>query len=153
MTILAWAAAAAGGVSAMEIETGNPDLTFRVDTAVRYNLGVRAEHTDPLIINNRNFDESDGKFHGGQIVTNRLDVFTESDIVYKGKTGLRLSAAAWYDQAYHDTSVHTNPAIGGFVSSYYNDQYSSTTKRFYKGPSGEFLDAFAFTRFDIGETT
>ena len=45
MTVLACAAACVAGANAIEIDTGNPDLTFRVDTLVRYNLGVRAEHT------------------------------------------------------------------------------------------------------------
>src|SRR6266496_316470 len=97
MTVLACAAACVAGANAIEIDTGNPDLTFRVDTLVRYNLGVRAEHTDPLIVNNSAFDESDRKFHGGQVIANRLDLFTETDLVYKGKTGARLSGAAWYD--------------------------------------------------------
>ncbi|OYU41960.1 MAG: hypothetical protein CFE44_26765, partial [Burkholderiales bacterium PBB4] len=34
-----------------------------------------------------------------------------------------------------------------FIGNRYNDQ----VKRFYKGPSGELLDAFAFTSFDAGQ--
>jgi len=153
LAALAWAAASAGASHALEIGTGNPDLTLRVDNVVRYNLGVRAEKQDQKIVNNRNFDESDLKFGRGDIVTNRLDWFFESDLVWKGDTGIRLSGAAWYDHAYRDTTVRTNPALAGFVSSYNNNEYSSLTKRFYRGPSGEFLDAFAFTRFNLGETS
>lgn len=151
MTVLALSLASIGSAHAFEIDTGISDVTLRFDNLLRYNVGVRTDKPDPLIVNNRNFDESDRKFNRGNVVTNRLDWFGEADIVYKGATGARVSAAAWYDQAYADHSVRTNPAIGGYSTSYSNDQYSSVTKRFYNGPSGEILDAFVFTRLDLGE--
>ena len=36
------------------------------------------------------------------------------------------------------------------IPSYVNHQYSDYTKRFYRGPSGEILDAFVFSGFDVG---
>src|SRR6185295_16813052 len=37
--------------------------------------------------------------------------------------------------------------------SYTNNRYSSFTKRYYAGPSGELLDAFVFGNFDLGSST
>jgi hypothetical protein len=142
---LAWASQA----GAVEIKSGNPDLTLRWDNTVRYNVGVRTSRQDPLILNSRTYDESDGKFARGDVVTNRLDLLSEMDIVYRQNVGFRLSAAAWYDHAYDDHSVRTNAAIGG-VSAYPGDTYSPITRRYYNGPSGEVLDAFAFGKFYLG---
>lgn len=141
----------ATGVHATELQTGNPDLSIRWDNTVRYNLGVRVEKQDQRIINNPTYDESDLKFDRGDIVTNRVDLLTEFDLVYQRKVGLRVSASAWYDHAYRDSSVRTNPALTGFVSSYFNDEYNSTVKRYYHGLSGEILDAFVFNRFNLGD--
>jgi hypothetical protein len=81
---------------------------------------------------------------------NRLDLLSEMDIVYKGNLGVRFSGAGWYDNAYDDNRTHTNPALAAYSSAYNNGQYSSTTKRFHRGPSGELLDAFAFANVDLG---
>jgi hypothetical protein len=142
----------AGGARAFEFNTGDPDLTARWDNTVRYNVSVRTESKDPKIANAPNTDESDNKFDRGDVVNNRVDLLSEFDLVYKSRMGLRVSGAAWYDQGYHDDTVKTGPGLDA-RGSYDNNRYSSFTKRFYKGPSGEFLDAFVFGNFDIGSTT
>nr|WP_315184730.1 DUF1302 family protein [uncultured Albidiferax sp.] len=146
IAILAWS----GGAHAIEIDTGNPDLSLRADTTVRYNLGVRTDKQDSRILNNSTYDESDGKFGRGDIVTNRLDLLGEFDLTYKKQFGARVSAAAWNDQAYHDTSVRTT--VPGFSSSYNGNQYNNSVKRYVRGPSGEILDAFVWSNFRIGDT-
>ena len=140
--------AATGNVSAMQIDLGNPDIRLRWDNTVRYNLGIRAESQDSSIMNNPNFDESNGKFDRGDIVTNRLDVLTEIDLAYKWHFGARVSAAGWYDDAYSDRSVESN--VPGYSTSYRNDRYSSEVERYVYGPSGEILDAFVWANFHIG---
>lgn len=150
---LAGAALALGGfgaAQALEIDTGVPELKMRWDNTVRYNISMRAEGKDPKIANAPNNDESDNKFDRGDVVNNRLDLFSEMDLVYAGQTGLRLSAAGWYDAGYRNQSVARS---GTFPTSYDNDTYSSFTKRYYTGPSAELLDAFVFGNFDIGSTT
>lgn len=142
--------AATGGASAMQIDVGNPDIRLRWDNTVRYNLGIRAEDQDSAIMNNPNFDESDGKFDKGDIVTNRLDLLTEIDLAYKWHFGARVSAAAWYDDAYSDRTVDSN--VPGYSTSYDNDRYSSEVERYVYGPSGEILDAFVWANFDLGNT-
>jgi hypothetical protein len=111
VAVAAAAMCAAGGASALEFNTGNPDLAVRWDNTVRYNLSGRAERRDPAIANYSTTDESDNKFGGGKIVNNRLDIFSELDMVYQSRLGARLSAAGWYDAGYNDHSVPTGPNL------------------------------------------
>ncbi len=141
-------AAWAGGAGAIGIETNNPDLTVRWDNTVRYNLGVRTDGQDARILRNPTYDESDGKFSRGDVVTNRVDLLSEFDINYRKQFGVRVSAAAWYDKAYDDTSVRS--LVPGFSTSYNNDRYNSAVSRFVNGPSGEILDAFLWSNFKVG---
>jgi hypothetical protein len=141
---------ASGNVAAFEIDTGNPDVSVRWDNTVRYNLATRVENRDPRIANSQLFDEGDFSFDKGDIVTNRLDLLTELDVVYKKNFGFRVSAIGWADAAY-DSNSKANPALPAATNSYINQQYSNYTKRFYRGPSGEILDAFVFGGFDAGD--
>jgi hypothetical protein len=144
--------AAAGVAQAFEIDTGNPDLSVRWDNTIRYNLGFRAHSQDQAILGNPNFDDGDRNFSNGSIVTNRVDLLSEFDFVYQRKYGFRTSYAAWYDAAYgHLDNTNTATAntlvdglpVAGVLSPY--------TKRYSKGASGEWLDAFAFANFDAGD--
>jgi hypothetical protein len=149
--MLVLAAGWAGQVGAGEIDTGNPDISLRWDNTLRYNVGKRVARQDQMILNSRSYDESDGKFGRYATVTNRIDLLSEADIVYQQKYGFRISAAGWYDKAYDNHDVKINPAIGG-TSSYANNTYSSLTKRYYNGPSGELLDLFVFGKFYLGDS-
>ncbi|HBP4866948.1 TPA: DUF1302 domain-containing protein, partial [Pseudomonas aeruginosa] len=94
-----------GAVCAASIDLPNPDYRLRWDNTVRYTLGMRAEGQDQRIMRNPSYDESDGKFDRGDIVTNRVDLLSEIDFSYRKDWGARLSAAAWYDHAYRDDGV------------------------------------------------
>jgi len=142
--------AQAGTAHAFDIDTGNPDIAMRWDNTIRYNLGVRAQGQDPNILASPNFDDGDRNFSNGSIVTNRLDVLSEFDFIYQRKHGFRVSGAGWYDNAYHNLDNHNDVTantlqnglpVAGILSPY--------TKRYAKGLSGEILDAFAFTSFDV----
>ena len=143
-------AAAMGGAHAFEIGTGNPDFTVRWDNTVRYNLGARVQDQNSEIVGNPNFDDGDRNFSNGSIVTNRIDALSEFDVVWKRKLGFRVSGAGWWDSAYNSLD-NTNTAtantlvdglpVAGVLSPY--------TKRYAKGASGEWLDAFGFANFDI----
>lgn len=139
------------GASAVEIDVGNPDLKVRWDNTVRYNLGFRVEKQDGRLLASPSYDESDSKFKRGQVVTNRIDLFSELDVNYRSQIGARISAAGWYDQAYHDNSVRAPAQNGAFQTSYFNDRYNSVTKRYVNGPSGEILDGFGWANFKLGE--
>lgn len=146
-----------GHAQAFEINSGNPDLDIRWDNTVRYNLGIRGESLDSNIGNSATNQLSDYRFRrAGDVVGNRIDLLSEFDLTYKKNTGFRVSGSAWYDAAYSGKAKF-NPGIepvSGLpysqIGSYTNNQYSSYTKRYYAGPSGEILDAFAYTKFDLG---
>jgi hypothetical protein len=142
------AIACAGHALAGEIEVSNPDLKVRLDATVRYTGGVRTEKPDSRLLKNFIYDEGDSKFDRGDMVTNRLDLLTEFDVSYRSKVGARVSASAWYDQAYDDHSVRS-PA--GFATAYRNNQYNNEVARYVNGPSGEILDAFVWANLDLGK--
>ena len=153
-TALAIAAlfAASGAVQAFEIDTGNPDLQIRWDNTVRYNIGMRAESQDSKIIGNPNFDDGDRNFSNGSLVTNRFDVLSEFDFVYKKMLGFRVSGAGWYDFAYSSLDNTSNATANTLVNNVpVAGALSDYTKRYAKGVSGEWLDAFAFANFDAGD--
>ena len=78
----------AGTAEAFDIPTGNPDLALRWDNTFRYNLGFRTQSQDPNILASPNFDDGDRNFSNGSLVTNRLDLLSEFDLIYKRKYGL-----------------------------------------------------------------
>jgi hypothetical protein len=133
---------------AASFDLPNPDYRLRVDTTIRYNLGVRMDGQDNRIMNTPTYDESDGKFDKGDVVTNRLDLLSEIDFSYLNDWGARLSASGWYDQAYEDGDVDSN--LPGYSTSYRNGHYSSEVDRYVNGPSGEILDAFVWRNFSVG---
>lgn len=165
---VAAALAVSGAASAFEFDTDNPDFRIRWDNTVRYNLGFRAEDCDKNICGNGvgipgvvpggrgdvTVHQSDRKFaKAGDVVTSRLDLLSEFDYVYKEETGFRISAAGWYDDAYRNASAEGDPALlaAGLNSFPNNSQYTNSIKRWNRGPSGEFLDAFVFTKFNMGD--
>lgn len=152
-SVLVAMAALPGAVNALELDTGNPDLRIRWDNTVRYNLAARMESIG-LVGNNPAFDEGEYRFGRGSVTSNRLDLLSEMDITFRERFGLRVSAAGWNDQAYSDGRARRNPNLPASIpGSYVGDVYSDYTKRFYRGPSGEILDAFVFGKFNLGEAS
>ena len=149
LTVAAALTLAAGSAQAFEFDTGNPELTVRWDNTPRLNVGWRVEGIDPMIGNNQLYDEGTYSFGKGHAVAERLDWFTELDVVYQKRFGGRLSAQAWYDAAY-TAHGRSNPAFAP-IASYVDNAFTDYTKNLYRGPDAEFLDAFVFGRFDLGE--
>ena len=149
--IAAAAAFAAGQAIAIEIDTPNPDLSIRWDNTVRLNYAQRVEARDPKIGNSALADEGDYSFDKGQAVAKRIDLLSEFDVIYKKRFGARVSATAWYDGAYSGASRSNPNAPLTNIPSYIGKQYSPTVKRFYRGGSGEILDAFVFGGADLGD--
>jgi len=136
---------------AFEIPTGNEDIQFRWDNTLRYTYGHRISGQNPTLINSANNDDGDRNFNVGTI-SNRLDILSETDFVYKKDYGVRFSGALWYDQRYgagmDNSSIGTsNHIVNGAPAPGMSDY----AKRYYKGPSGELLDAFAFGKITIGD--
>lgn len=140
-----------GAAGATQFDTGNPELEIRWDNTVKYNLGVRVQERDKTLGDTWALQAGEYKFDKGNIITNRLDLLTEFDFVYKKTAGFRVSAAAWYDNAY-DGDVTGNPAFqaAGFGTAYPGNKFTHTIKRYYT-KSGELLDAFVFGRIDAGD--
>lgn len=144
---------AASLAGAATIDVGTPDIQLRWDNTLRYNLGVRAQKQEKALALSPTQQVADNKFDRGDVVTNRLDLISEVDFIYKERYGARVSAAAWYDDAYKDGKAKSLPQYdaAGFPSAYSSGHYTGKVKRYYEGPSGEILDAFVFGGFDIGE--
>ena len=143
---------AGGNALAFNIDVDNEDIEMRLDTTVRYNAGVRVKNRNNLIGNNIASDEGTYLFDKGDLVTNRLDLFSEFDFAWKKQLGFRVSGAAWGDGAY-GTASGANPKFAqAGISSYTNQQFSPYIQQYYRGPSGEILDAFVFANFDVAET-
>ena len=150
-TAIAAALLLGGTAQAFEIDTGNPDLSLRWDNTVRYNLASRIESRDSKIGNSALSDEGDFLFDRGDIVSNRLDLLSELDLVYKKRYGFRVSGAGWYDDAYGSKSASNPNAPLSLIPSYVGNNFSPLVKRLYHGPSGEILDAFVFGGVDLGQ--
>ena len=88
------------------------------------------------------------------MITNRIDILSEFDFIYKESTGFRVSAAGWYDQRYDNHTLRGHPASASFFTTATTGGpgvYPDEVVRYYNGPSGEFLDAFVFHQFNFGE--
>lgn len=142
---------AIGEGRAAEIVTDNPDLSIRFDNTIKYNYANRVSRQNAVILKSVNNDDGDRNFDRG-VVSSRVDLLTEFDLVFRKTMGLRVSAAGWYDAAYGsldnrdvDTSNHLGadgkPALG----------LSGYAGRYHKGASGEILDAFIFGSFEIAD--
>ena len=86
--------AAMGSAAAGEIYTGNPDLVVRWDNTFRFNLANRVEDQDASILNSPNFDDGDRNFDRG-MVSQRIDLLSEFDLIWQDRLGFRVSAAGW----------------------------------------------------------
>ena len=135
---------------AIDFDTGNQDVKLNMINTFSLNLATRLQNRSHLIdtASGGTFSQSNAYFGSkGDITAERLDLLSEVNFSYKKRYGFRVSGAGWYDRAYGD-----HPATGGSVvrSYYVNDEFTPIVKRFYAGPSAEFLDAYVYGRFDLG---
>ncbi|MES2152058.1 MAG: DUF1302 domain-containing protein [Pseudomonadota bacterium] len=132
-----------------EIDTGRSDLSVRFDNTVKYNYGYRVNGQYEALLKSVNFDDGDRNFNKGT-VSNRIDWLSEFDLVFDKRMGLRVSAAAWYDQAYgklDNTNVASSNHFEAGKPAYGLSDYA---KRYHQR-SGEVLDAFVFASFDVAD--
>ncbi len=137
-----------GMASAADPDDGNPDLSVSWNNTVGYTLGIRAQERRQYIVNSV-AGGGDLKFDRGDINTSRLSLLSELVVKYKDNYGVRFSGDGWYDPAYSSSKAETNPILG--ASGYADDRFSGYVERYYKGPSAELLDAYAFGNFLIGD--
>lgn len=134
-----------GVAQAVKIESDNPDVKMRLDTTVRYNAAWRMKDRDFGVANNSAHDENEYLFDKGDLVTNRIDVYSEFDYTYQERMGFRVAGSVWTDYAYDDQGKG-RPGTAA-TGNYPNWQYTDYIKRYYQGPSGEFADAFVWANF------
>ncbi|MGI1672162.1 MAG: DUF1302 domain-containing protein [Neptuniibacter sp.] len=132
-------------VLAMTIDTENQYLKVRWDNNVKYSAMTRLKGQDAELVGEVNHDDGNRNFDKG-LVSNRLDLLTELDVVYKN-TGFRVSGAAWYDDQYHGVTDNDSPFTYNAQSTG-NDNFPSAAKDLH-GSDAELLDAFVFGRFDF----
>jgi hypothetical protein len=148
---------------AAPIDVGNEDWSVRLDNTVKYNVGVRAKSPDPKLIQPLpppasgapipsvlSADDGDRNFRKGGLISNRIDLFSEFDAVFRKNAGLRISGAAWYDDVYNRANDNTSPATNNSLSVPY-DSFTGATRRLH-GRNAEVLDAFVFGGVDLGST-
>ena len=129
---------------AFEIETNVPDLKVNWETTVKYDLAYRTRDPSSELIGRPpatvNQDDGDRNLRTGPI-SNRLDVFSEADVVYRN-VGARISGAGWYDDVYTHRNDNTSPGTANPLS-FRHDEFTQATRAVH-GHGAEFLDAFAF---------
>lgn len=156
------ASLAAASAQAFEIDVGDPDWSLRLDNTVKAGLMARTAKADPALTDTfrllvpgvpgsafpqaLNNNAGDDNFRRRGLVSQRLDLLTEFDAVFRRDHGLRFSAAAWYDGAYRGRTDATDPSNGQTPF----DAFPERTRKL-AGRKAELLDAFVFSRQDLGE--
>ncbi len=138
---------------AFDIATDNPDLKLRWDNTFKYSNAFRLKSRDALLTSDINLDDGDRNFGKG-LISNRFDLLSEADLSYRN-VGARLSAAAWYDTVYNTHNDNNSAGAFGPGSSTVNstgpyNEFLPSTRKLH-GREAEFLDAFVFGKFHLGE--
>ncbi|MCO5786051.1 DUF1302 domain-containing protein [Pseudomonas sp. G11-1] len=131
---------------AFQFNTNNSDLRIRLDTNVKYNAAWRVQDQKDRLLGDITMDDGNRNFDKGSMINNRVDVFSEFDVNYRGM-GVRVSGAAWYDRVYNRKNDHDNPASANNLSVDYNEFTDET--RDLHGRDAELRDAFVYSDFNL----
>ena len=153
--------ATTSGSFAVQFVMSNPDVELRWDNTFKYSAGVRAKSRSDTLTQSvpppadgsagpaaLNGDDGDRNFKRGSLISNRLDLLSELDLVYRKSFGLRVSAAAWYDAVYNRSNDNDSAATNNSLSVPYNE-FTDATRELH-GRKAEVLDAFVFGAADVG---
>lgn len=138
------AAGASAPVLAVEFDTGNSDLKIRWDNNLKYSAMWRTKDASSELVAEANQDDGDRSFSRG-LVSNRVDLLSEFDVVYKD-FGFRVSGAAWYDDIYNRRNDNDSPLTAN-AASVDHRHFTGVTEKLH-GRKAELLDAFVFGHFD-----
>ena len=173
-------ATAAASMQAQAFKFDTPsDWEVRWDNSAKANLMLRIEDQDPSVYDPRRTKGPDGPnplaagladdatFSVDQydFASQRIDLLSEMDVIWKDKLGFRVSGSGWYDYAYENSSYPSSgrtradsaqfPRSANSTFAYltvqpgeYND---AAEDLHYRG--GELLDAFVFANFDVGDAS
>lgn len=144
-------AAAIPAAQAFELDTGSDDWAVRFDNTLKLNYAQRVESANSKLANSWNNNDGNRNFSSGSPVSERIDVLTELDVVFKEQMGFRVSANSWYDHAYDKVGSY-NPATNQINDGQPDSRHiSGYADRYYNGPSSEILDAFVFGSVEVGD--
>ncbi|MEZ5503848.1 MAG: DUF1302 family protein [Halioglobus sp.] len=169
VSLLATATAASMHAQAFKFDTPS-DWDIRWDNTVKGNLMMRVQDQDPSVYDpNRAVpraaaqlsDDADYSVSQGHMVSERADILSEMDVIWRDKLGFRVSGAGWYDFAYDGNSNYPSSGSTKSFSSVYDTwgmltvqpgEYNDAAKDLsYRG--GELLDAFVFANFEVGDAS
>nr|WP_245768218.1 DUF1302 domain-containing protein [Pseudomonas sagittaria] len=131
---------------AFQFETGN-DWEVRWDNTVKYSNAWRVKDQHDKLVADPNLDDGDRNFDQG-IISNRVDLLSELDVSRNG-AGFRVSGAAWYDDVYNKDNDNDSPDTANAFS-VDHDEFTDDTRDLH-GRDAEFLDAFVYSDFNLGE--
>lgn len=137
-------------VEAFQFDTG-PEWDIRWDNSLRYNAMFRVEKADDDLKTDPLFDDSTLSFSRG-LVSNRLDLVSELDVIWNNKFGFRVSGAAWYDSVYNTDSDHPDTSYTWGSPSVRVGKFNEEAEDLH-GRDAEILDAFVFGNFQLGDTS
>ena len=149
-TALALAAAMAMPAWGAEL-LNNEQMSLRWDNSIKYTLGARSSAPSSFYTGNLNTNDGDAAFpKRGDIVTNRLDLLTEFDLTLKDRanSGLRVSAAGWYDAVYNKAHDPVDAASYN-PTSVANTEFTRYARK-WAGRHAEVYDAFVHSGVDLG---
>nr|WP_279387540.1 DUF1302 family protein [Marinobacterium mangrovicola] len=135
---------------------------FNWTNNVQYNAMYRLNDQDSNLLfngeNNKsaNIDDGNANFDKG-IVSNRVELLSELDVVYENGWGGRISGIAWYDEIYNQSNDNSGfppggSAIPNHVSSGYDAAEFTDDTEEILGRDIELRDAFVFGRTNIGNS-
>lgn len=176
ISVLATATAASMQAQAFKFETPS-DWDVRWDNTVKGNLMFRVQDMDPSIYDPRRTKSATGanptaagiaddatfSVKQGHFVSQRVDLLSEMDVIWKDKLGFRVSGAGWYDFAYNNSAYPRSgptPANSAqfprdplstlaYLTVQPGDYNDAAEDLHYRG--GELLDAFVFGNFEFGD--
>lgn len=171
VSVLATASAASMQAQAFKFDTPS-DWDIRWDNTIKGNLMVRVENMDPSVYDPSRTkadggpnptaagiaDDADFSVKQGHFVSQRIDLLSEMDVIWKDKLGFRVSGAGWYDFAYDGSAYPSNGINKAGREPYSTFAYTTVQPGEYNDAAedlhyrgGELLDAFVFANFDISE--
>lgn len=133
---------------AFQFDTSNDEVRIRLDTNVKYNAAWRVQDQKSRLLADPTLDDGNRNFDKGSMINNRVDLFSEFDVNYRGM-GVRVSGAAWYDRVYNRKNDHDNPESANSLSVDYNEFTDET--RDLHGRDVELRDAFVYSDFNLTE--
>jgi hypothetical protein len=143
---------AASQAQAANIDVGSGDWTVSWNNTFKYSDAVRLLSPDSVVAQipqpgNSNVAQGDLNFKAGNLISNRFDLLSEFNAVYQENTGIRISAAAWYDSAYFNkTANHLPVATNNIFQG--PDEFPRGTQNI-NGKDIELMDALLFHKFSL----